>query len=62
MQRTVEAHIRDLEQIVHQLNDQLMHQADLRLRNELESRVRAAESALRLYRTALELEQSIVRQ
>jgi hypothetical protein len=61
MQRTVEAHIRDLQQIVHQLNDQLMHQADLRLRNELETRVRAAESALRHCRTALELEQSVAR-
>ena len=59
MQRTVETHIRDLERIVHQLNDELMHQADLRLRNALEARVRAADEALTHFRAALVLEERV---
>ena len=57
MERSVGAHIRDLERILHQLNDELMHQDDLRLRNALEARVRAADQAMQHYRAALALEE-----
>jgi peptidoglycan hydrolase CwlO-like protein len=59
MQRTVKAHIEDLERILHQLNEELMEQEDLRLRNALEARVRAADEALKHYRAALALEQTV---
>ncbi|HET7439887.1 MAG TPA: hypothetical protein VFJ47_01185 [Terriglobales bacterium] len=59
MQRTVEAHIRDLEGIMHRLNDELMQQDDIRLRNVLEARVRAADQALQHFRAALVLEERV---
>ena len=62
MERTLKRHIEDLERMLRQLNEELMHQEDVRLRNALEAKVRAAELALRHYRTALELEQSLSHQ
>ena len=62
MQRTVKAHIEDLERILRQLNDELMQQEDLRMRNALEARVRAADQALEHYRTALALEARVHQQ
>jgi hypothetical protein len=59
MQRTVREHLDNLELLVGRLNDELMQQEDMRLRNELEAKVRAAELALAHYRTALKLEQSM---
>jgi hypothetical protein len=59
MQRTLKVHIEDLERIVRQLNDRLMQQEDLRARNALEARVRAAEQALQHYRTAFALEERV---
>ncbi len=61
MERTVGTHIRELERIVRQLNEELMQQKDVRMRNELEAKARAAETALSYYRNALVLEQSILR-
>lgn len=57
MERTVRTHIEALELILRQLNDELMEQDDLRLRNTLEARVRAANQALEHYRAALALEE-----
>jgi hypothetical protein len=57
MERTVRTHIEALELILRQLNDELMEQDDLRLRNTLEARVRAANQALEYYRAALALEE-----
>ena len=59
MQRTVKAHIDDLERILRQLNDELMQEDDLRLRNALEAKVRAADQALEHFRTALVLEERV---
>lgn len=56
MQRTVQAHIEELERALRQLNDELMQQDDVRLRNAIEARARAAEQALMYFRAAIELE------
>lgn len=61
MERTLRSHIEELNRIRQQLNEELMHENDLRLRNELETKARAAEMALRHYQTALELERSLAR-
>ena len=53
MERTLRTHIEDLELILRQLNDEVMEQDDLRVRNALEARVRAANQALEHYRAAL---------
>lgn len=59
MQRTVSAHIAELERVVRQLTDELMHENDRRVRNELQAKIRAAEIALNHYQAALQLEQSL---
>ncbi len=59
MQRSVRAHIEELEQVARQLNDALMHEDDLRTRNELQGKIRAAEMALNHYQSALQLEQNL---
>lgn len=61
MERSLRTHIAELQELMHTLNEELMHEEDLRRRNELETKVRAAEMALKHYRSALELEQSLVR-
>ncbi len=60
MQRTLKEHIDSLEQFIRQCSDDLMQQEDVRLRNELETKIRAAETALAQYRAALKAEQSLV--
>lgn len=59
MQRSVKQHIEDLELLMWRLNDELMEQQDVQVRNELEAKIRAAELALTHFRTALEVEQSL---
>jgi len=59
MQRSVGAHVEDLERILQQLNEALMSENDLRVRNSLEARARAAESALQHFQTALEIEKEV---
>ncbi len=55
MDRMVKAHIADLERMLLELNDELMEQDDLQLRNTLEARARAAEQALEHLHAALPL-------
>lgn len=57
MERTVRSHIAELERVLLQLNEELMQEDDVRVRNVLESRVRAAVQALQYFRGALEIEQ-----
>ena len=59
MQRSVKQHIENLELLMCRLNDELMQQQDVQVRNELEAKIRAAELALTHFRTALEVEQSL---
>ncbi len=59
MQRTLRTHIEELGLLVHQLNEELMEQDDVDLRNTLEARIRAAEEALKHFHAALALEQSV---
>ncbi len=59
MERTVKAHIEELQFLLHQLNDQLMEQDDVRLRNALEARVRAADESLKYFQAALDLERRV---
>ena len=56
LQRSVKWHIEELEQVMLQLNEQLMQEDDIRLRNALEARARAVEHALEHVREALALE------
>ncbi len=46
MERTVSVRIAELERVLLQLNDELMQEDDVIVRNALESRVRAADHAL----------------
>ena len=59
MNKPVGEHIKDLEQQQLLLNTRLMNEDDFAERNRLESELRAVESALTLYRSALEIEQRI---
>ena len=52
MKRTVQEHIQDLEQRLLSLNTRIMEGSNDGVRNQLESELRAVESALTLYRTA----------
>jgi hypothetical protein len=60
MDRTVGEHIKSLEERRSSLSAQLMEQGDRTKRNELETELRAVESALALFRSALELEARVV--
>jgi len=62
MDRTVKSHIEELEQVVLQLNDRLMDEDDVRMRNALEARARAADQALQHFREALALEETLRQQ
>jgi primosomal protein N'' len=62
MDRTVREHIRTLEDRLQTLNAQLMQEARVVKRNRLETELRAVESALNLYRSALEIENRIISQ
>jgi hypothetical protein len=59
MDRTVGQHMQALEQKLNLLNARIMDESDRVKRNQLESELRAVESALTLYRSALEVEEQI---
>lgn len=59
MNRTVSEHIQSLEHRRSVLAIQIMDERDDAQRNHLESELRAVESALTLYRSALEIEARI---
>jgi hypothetical protein len=61
--RTLREHIEELEQTIQVLSAQLMDEQPQRLkaRDELEAQLRAVESALRLYRSAFEVESYVVK-
>lgn len=56
MNRTVGEHIQILEHKRKLLSGQIMEEKDRGKRNQLETELRAVESALTLYRSALEIE------
>jgi len=56
MNRTVAEHIQSLEEQRSALSARIMEQNDKTKRNQLERELRAVESALTLYRSALEVE------
>lgn len=62
MNRTVEEHIRDLEEKRNLLSGQVTDERDAHKRNDLEAELRAVESALALYRSALEVESRVLAQ
>ena len=57
MNKTVREHIQELEHRRASLSARLMDEDDTTERNRLESELRAVESALTLFRSALEVEQ-----
>ena len=62
MDRTLLQHITFLETRLHQLNRELMENGlSLRERNQIESEIRAAETALKFYRKALEIEAQLTK-
>jgi hypothetical protein len=61
MDRTVREHLDDLEQKLLTLNDRMMDERNLHKRNELEAELRAVQSAVVLYRSALEVESRLSR-
>jgi putative heme iron utilization protein len=56
MNRTVAEHIRNLEEKRDRLSGRIMEESDRAKRNQLETELRAVESALELFRSALEVE------
>ena len=56
MNRTVGEHIQSLEEQRNELSVQIMDENDKAKRNQLERELRAVDSALILYRSALEIE------
>ena len=56
MDRTLAEHISALEQKLNLISTQIMQENDTSRRNQLESELRAVESALTHYRSALEIE------
>ena len=64
MDRTLRQHIEDLQQKLQVLSAQLMDEepGKVKSRGELESELRAVESALTLYRSAFEVEARLVAQ
>ena len=61
MDRTVGQHMQILEQKLNLLTARIMDENDRFKRNQLESELRAVESALTLYRSALEVEERILK-
>jgi hypothetical protein len=61
MDRTVREHLDDLEQTLLALNDRMMDEGNLDKRNEFEAELRAVQSAVVLYRSALEVESRLSR-
>lgn len=60
MDRTVRQHIERLEQRLGILNSRIIKEPGTAKRNQLEAELRAVESALALYRSALEVESRII--
>ena len=60
MQRTMGVHIRELEKRLDTFNTQIMEESDVQRRNELDTELRAVESALKFYHDALETEQRLL--
>jgi hypothetical protein len=56
MNRTVAEHIRDLEEKRNLLSGRMMEERDKAKCNQIEAELRAVESALTLFRSALEIE------
>lgn len=56
MNRTVAEHIQNLEEKRDRLSGRIMEEGDKDKRNQLETELRAVESALTLFRSALEVE------
>ena len=56
MERTLAEHIGTLEQKLNLISTQIMQENNTRRRNQLESELRAVESALAHYRSAFEIE------
>jgi hypothetical protein len=56
MVRTVRQHVEQLEQRLRILNSRIMEEQNIRKCNDLQSELRAVESALVHYKSALELE------
>ena len=56
MERTLAEHIGTLEQKLNLISTQIMQENSTRRRNQLESELRAVESALTHYRSAFEIE------
>ena len=59
MQRSVGEHIQDLENKRDLLSEQIMEERNRTKRNQLETELRAVESALTLFRSAIEIEARI---
>lgn len=59
MQRTVAEHIQSLEQTRYLLSARIVEARNRAERNHLESQLRAVESALTLFRSAIEIEARI---
>jgi hypothetical protein len=57
--RTVGEHIRLLEERLSMLSDRIMDENHIAKRNQLETELRAVQSALTLYRSALEIENRV---
>jgi hypothetical protein len=60
--RTVGEHIRTLEERLNLLSGWIMDENDTAKRNQLEAELRAVQSALTLYRSALEIENRVLAQ
>ena len=59
MDRTIRQHVEELKQRLAILNSRIMEEQDVRKRNNLHSELRAVESVLALYKSALEVESRI---
>ncbi len=59
MYRTVQEHLQQLEQRLAEISGRIMIEHDKSKRNQLESELRAVESAITHYRSALEIESRV---
>jgi len=57
--KTVGEHIRALEERLCKLSDRIMDETHTGKRNQLEAELRAVQSAITLYRSALEIENKV---
>ncbi len=59
MNRTVQEHLQKLEQRLTEISGRIMIEQDKSKRNQLETELRAVESAIAHYRSALEIESHV---